>query len=50
MITFSGLGKRGRLGNQLFQIASTAGIAKKMAILSFFLNGNIKAILIMIFP
>lgn len=29
MITFSELGKRGRLGNQLFQIASTAGIAKK---------------------
>jgi hypothetical protein len=27
MITFSGLGKQGRLGNQLFQIASTIGIS-----------------------
>ena len=29
MITFSNLGKRGNLGNQLFQIASTVGIAVK---------------------
>lgn len=29
MITFSRLGKKGNLGNQLFQIASTIGIAKK---------------------
>lgn len=29
MITFPNLGKLGRLGNQLFQIASTIGIAKK---------------------
>lgn len=29
MITFSKLGQHGRLGNQLFQIASTIGIAKK---------------------
>ena len=29
MITFSELGNMGRLGNQLFQIASTIGIAKK---------------------
>ena len=29
MITFSRLGKFGRLGNQLFQIASTVGIARK---------------------
>jgi hypothetical protein len=29
MITYSNLGKYGRLGNQLFQIASTIGIAKK---------------------
>jgi hypothetical protein len=29
MITFSKLGKLGRLGNQLFQIASSIGIAKK---------------------
>lgn len=29
MITFSKLGRKGRLGNQLFQIASTAGIARK---------------------
>lgn len=29
MITFSKLGKHGRLGNQLFQIASTIGIARK---------------------
>ena len=28
MITFSRLGKKGNLGNQLFQIASTIGIAK----------------------
>ncbi len=30
MITFSHLGSLGRLGNQLFQIASTIGIAEKM--------------------
>lgn len=30
MITFSKLGKHGRLGNQLFQIASTIGIASKL--------------------
>lgn len=29
MITFSQLGRKGRLGNQFFQIASTAGIARK---------------------
>lgn len=29
MITFSNLGKQGQLGNQMFQIASTIGIAKK---------------------
>ena len=29
MITFSRLGKMGRIGNQLFQIASTIGISKK---------------------
>ena len=29
MITFSKLGKKGNLGNQLFQIAATIGIAKK---------------------
>jgi len=29
MVTFSNLGKYGRLGNQMFQIASTIGIAKK---------------------
>lgn len=29
MITFSKLGKHGRLGNQLFQIAATIGIAKR---------------------
>lgn len=29
MITFSNLGRMGRLGNQLFQVASTIGIAKK---------------------
>ena len=29
MITFSKLGKKGHLGNQLFQIASTIGLAKK---------------------
>lgn len=29
MITFSNLGKKGNLGNQLFQIASTIGIAEK---------------------
>ena len=29
MITFSKLGKKGNLGNQLFQIASTVGIARK---------------------
>ena len=29
MITFSRLGQKGNLGNQLFQIASTIGIAKK---------------------
>lgn len=29
MITFTSLGKKGNLGNQLFQIASTIGIAKK---------------------
>ncbi|WP_373940764.1 hypothetical protein OEG92_12140 [Polaribacter sejongensis] len=28
-ITFSRLGSKGRLGNQLFQIASTIGMAKK---------------------
>jgi hypothetical protein len=28
MVTFSGLGRYGRFGNQLFQIASTIGIAK----------------------
>jgi hypothetical protein len=29
MVTYSNLGKYGRLGNQMFQIASTIGIAKK---------------------
>lgn len=29
MITFSNLGKKGNLGNQLFQLASTIGIAEK---------------------
>lgn len=29
MITFSGLNKNGRLGNQLFQLASTMGIAQR---------------------
>lgn len=29
MITYSNLGKKGNLGNQLFQIASTIGIAEK---------------------
>lgn len=29
MITFSHLGKKGNLGNQLFQIASTVGLASK---------------------
>lgn len=29
MLTFKSLGKKGNLGNQLFQIASTIGIAKK---------------------
>ena len=29
MITFRKLGKKGNLGNQLFQIASTIGIAKR---------------------
>lgn len=29
IVTFSALGKMGRLGNQMFQIASTIGIAKK---------------------
>lgn len=29
MITFTSLGRKGNLGNQLFQIASTIGIAKK---------------------
>ena len=28
MLTFINLGKMGRLGNQMFQIASTIGIAK----------------------
>jgi len=32
MITFNSLGKLGRLGNQLFQIASTIGIAEKNGI------------------
>lgn len=31
MITFTSLGRKGNLGNQLFQIASTVGIAKKNA-------------------
>lgn len=31
MITFSRLGRSGRLGNQLWQIASTAGIAQQMS-------------------
>jgi hypothetical protein len=29
MITYSNLGKKGDLGNQLFQIASIIGIAEK---------------------
>ena len=29
MLTFKSLGRKGNLGNQLFQIASTIGIAKK---------------------
>lgn len=29
MITYTGLGRNGRLGNQMFQIASSIGIAKK---------------------
>ena len=28
MVTFANLGRYGRLGNQMFQIASTIGIAK----------------------
>jgi len=36
MITFSRLGKQGNLGNQLFQIASTIGIAQKYGHTYFF--------------
>ena len=32
MLTFKSLGKLGRLGNQMFQIASTIGIAKRNAV------------------
>ena len=32
MLTFENLGKLGRLGNQMFQIASVIGIAKRSAI------------------
>lgn len=35
-LTFSHLGKYGRLGNQLFQIASTMGIAKKNGMIAGF--------------
>lgn len=38
MITFSRLGKKGNLGNQLFQIASTVGIADKYGHEFFFPN------------
>ena len=38
MITFEFLGSLGRLGNQMFQIASTIGIAKKSNIEYFFPN------------
>lgn len=38
MITFSKLGRKGRLGNQLFQIASTAGLARKNDHSFFFPN------------
>ena len=38
MITFSELGKYGRLGNQLFQIASTIGIAKENSVDFLFPN------------
>lgn len=38
MITFSKLGKKGNLGNQLFQIASTIGIADKYGHEYFFPN------------
>lgn len=36
MITYSQLGKKGRLGNQLFQIASTMALAKKHGHKAFF--------------
>jgi hypothetical protein len=36
MLTFKQLGKFGRLGNQLFQIASTIGIAQKMDVCTEF--------------
>lgn len=36
MITFSNLGRKGRLGNQFFQIASTIGIAKRNGHTFFF--------------
>jgi len=38
MITFSNLGRMGRLGNQLFQIASTLGIAKNNSLSVGFTN------------
>ncbi|KIC03391.1 hypothetical protein OA88_03165 [Flavobacterium sp. JRM] len=40
MITFSKLGNKGNLGNQLFQIASTIGIAEKYGHDYFFPNWN----------
>ncbi|MBP4137834.1 alpha-1,2-fucosyltransferase [Flavobacterium geliluteum] len=40
MITFSKLGKKGNLGNQLFQIASTIGFAEKFGHEYFFPDWN----------